>query len=271
MRFRKFIKPLSCIVVALLICIGVSIPARADDYNKHVIYYRDSANLISGTDKNKIIEAMQPISLCGNVGFITTNTAAESGESYFNSEYYNQFGHESGVIFFIDMYDRNLCIWTNGEIGHTLTMSACTSITDNVYKYAVNGDYTQCSVTAFNQIYRKINNLSIPQPTKYICNALVAASLALLIVYLYIKSLNKHPLPSSSEWLNNIKYICNLDQVNATMTKREERMTGSGNSPGGGHYGGGGGHYGGGGGHFGGGGHGGGHFGGGGHGGSHHF
>lgn len=259
MRYSKILKALVSFILCIVFVSGVFVPVKAADPNtQYRIVYNDEAGLIKG-DNEAILEAMEALAECGNVGFITTNDKAKSGTDYFRQEYYEQFGNESGAIFFIDMYDRNLYIWTDGALGKKLTVGACNTITDDIYKYAADGDYAKTAERAFELMYRKAASLSIPQPMKYTCNALVAAFAALLTVYLIVRGNNKHKIPSSEEWLDNINYSCNLDGVNARMTQHivHKSSGGSGGYHGGGH---GGGHSHGGGGHRG-----------GGHGGGHHF
>lgn len=262
MQCKKVLRLVLPFILVLFVLAGLYVPvSAAPDKDKYVIVYGDEAGLIDEDGKRAILKAMQPLMTCGNVGFITTNDEYKSGTDFFRTEYYKLFQGESGVIFYIDMYDRNLYIWTDGEMGETLTVGVCNTITDNVYKYASKGNYTEASVKAFNQIYRKMSHELIPQPMKYICSALVSAFLALLIMYGFIEITNKKKTPSSKEWLGYIYYKTDLTGINTNLTSHVVHQSSGGS---GGHYGGGhsgGGHRGsGGGGHHG-----------GGHGGGHHF
>lgn len=258
MRFRDRLKASMALLLCVLVVIGISLPASATDpgSSKYKIVYDDGAGIIK-SGKEDIIAAMEKLSFCGNVGFITTDDITKSGTDFFKEEYFRQFGSESGAIFYIDMYDRNLYIWTDGQLGDKLTIGACNTITDNVYRDASAGNYTQATLKAFDLMYRKAQSMTIPQPMKYTCNAIVALFASLFIVYLIIRSLNKEKMPSSGEWLGYINYHCKAENVKSTMTTcNVQNISGGGGGFHGGH---GGGFHGGGGGFHGG------------HGGGHHF
>ena len=84
---------------------------------------------------------MKQITVYGNVMLKTIDTNSTTTESYVRSLYREKYGTDSGTIFIIDMYNRNIWIHSNGKIYSTVTSSYADTITDNVYRYASSKDY----------------------------------------------------------------------------------------------------------------------------------
>ena len=147
------------------------------------------------------------------------------------------------------MDNRVIYIFSDGGNYKTVTNSKANIITDNIYKYATNGDYYKCSVKAFEQINTLLDGGKIAEPMRYISNVLISIVLAFLFSYIYV--LNKTSIKRSS--VNKIINNCNIDfdvsniKGEKTGTHRVYSPSSSSSSSGGGHSGGG--HSGGGGGH----------------------
>lgn len=103
-----------------------------------------------------------------------------STESFAGSYYMDRFGTDSGTVFVIDMDNRNIWIYSDGAIYKTVTGAYAETVTDNVYRYASNGDYYECAAEVFREIHALLEGRRIAQPMKYISNALLAMILALL-------------------------------------------------------------------------------------------
>ena len=148
---------------------------------------------------------MEPITTYGNVAFVSISTNPERSTKRYAEKYFEEhFGYSSGVIFFIDMEERYLWIYSNGEIHKTITTSYANTITDNVYSYASDGDYLRCASEAFSQINTLLEGRHIAQPMKYISNALLAIVLALFINYFLVMTLSRSRKASTSQLLNGI-------------------------------------------------------------------
>lgn len=141
----------------------------------------DQADLLTLTQEDALTSDMKPITTYGSVAFVSVDDNDSSTATFARNYYYELFGSGSGTIFFIDMDNRNIYIFSHGAIYETITDTRADVITDNVYRYASDGDYFGCAKDAYQQIYTLLEGGRIAQPMKYISNALLALILAFLI------------------------------------------------------------------------------------------
>ncbi len=141
----------------------------------------DQADLLTPTQEEVLLSDMKPITVYGSVAFVSVDVNNSSTASFAQNYYYDLFGSGSGTIFFIDMDNRNIYIFSHGAIYETITDTKAEVITDNVYRYASDADYLGCAKEAFLQIHTLLEGGRIAQPMKYISNALLALILAFLI------------------------------------------------------------------------------------------
>lgn len=231
----------------------------SSSFNEETGYYilmDDAADLLSLQEESELQKVMEPISTYGNVAFVSIDNNPEySTERYAEKYYEEHFGYSSGILFLIDMEERYLWIYSNGEIYKTITTSYANTITDNVYSYATRQDYLTCASKAFEQIHTLLEGRRIAQPMKYISNALLAIAIALLINYFLVMALCSSHKASTHQLLDGIfsKTKINNPQTQfVRQTKRYSPQSSSSSgsrSSGGGRSGGGGGSRGGGGGH----------------------
>ena len=217
----------------------------------HQLYLSDEANLLTESERLMLVEQMKPITEYGEVAFATGYGYNTSAAQFALEIYDQQFGTKSGTIFLIDMENRMIYIYSEGDMYRTITTGYANIITDNAYKYASDGDYFQCAATVFDQELTLLQGRRIAQPMKYICNAFLALILAVLVNYLIVRVFSNAHRPSDEELLSGIFYVqkdegARMEFVNETKTYSPQSS--GGGSHGGGH-GGGGGHSGGGGGH----------------------
>ena len=224
-------------------------------YNEETNYYvylDDWADLLSDEEENQLLQVMQPITSYGNVAFVSISDNPEySTERYAKNYYEERFGYSSGTVFIIDMEERYIWIYSDGEIYQRITTSYANTITDNVYSYASKQDYFTCASKAFEQIHTLLEGRHIAQPMKYISNALLSIALALIINYFLAMLLSKSRKASVSQLLNGTFYKTEIQNSHAEFIKQTRRHNpvsssssggGSGRSGGGGGGGGGGGH-----------------------------
>lgn len=141
----------------------------------------DSAGLLSQYEHKRLMDTMMPITEYGHVIFLSLDSVSHSSKKQAEDFCRQLYGSDNAVVFFINMDARELYIYSNEDLYHTITQSHALTITDNVYRHASAGDYYSCAHKAFSQIYRVLGGDPIPQPMKYICNALLAMILALLL------------------------------------------------------------------------------------------
>lgn len=146
---------------------------------------------------------MQEITSYGNAAFKTVDSDVWDTESYARQYYKEQFGTGSGTLFLIDMDNRNIWLHSDGNIYKVITTSYANTITDNVYRYASDGEYYECAAHTYDQILTLLKGQKIAQPMKYISNGLLAVILALLLNYGLVSFFARIRKPSRKELLEN--------------------------------------------------------------------
>ncbi len=234
------------LTASFLFCLSIfclqGLPVQADSVytnpdTGYEIIIEDDAGLLTDSEQNSLKDIMKEITAYGNVAFKTISINNTSTSSYIRSYYSETFGTSSGTVFLIDMDNRNLWIYGDGAIYKKITKSYAEIITDNVYTYATKENYYDCAYQAYSQILARLNNQRIAQPMKYISNAFLAATLALLVNYFFVKLFSKAKQPTNAQLLQGIQTHCNIDTPNATFSYQSRYYnpvsSGSGSSGGG--------------------------------------
>lgn len=211
---------LTCFACAfILLCQSITVCAKEEtvytnSQTGYEVVIRDEANLLTENELASLQKYMTAITKYGNVAYITITENNYSSTSYYASEtYYDLFGSKSGILFLIDMDNRMLFLYSDGAIYKVITDTYADIITDNVYKYASNGDYYTCSLEAYKQIDSLLNGQRIAKPMKYICNILLAIILAALLNYCMIKVFSGNHKPSRNQLLSGVQTQCNISNV----------------------------------------------------------
>lgn len=204
---------LGCLLACFFLLLNGSITCKAETKtytNKSTGYQvivEDDANLLTDEEETTLGKEMAPITTYGSVAFKSIDyNPYYSTEDYTRSYYRDTFGSTSATVFLIDMDNRNIWIHSNGTIYETITKSYANTITDNVYKYASDGDYYTCAFTAFGQINTLLEGRKIAQPMKYISNAFLAVIIALLLNYFLVRSFSRAKRPSKTDLLGKDIY-----------------------------------------------------------------
>ena len=169
------------------------------------IYIDDKADLLTDDEEDALLENMEAITTYGNVAFVSIlQNPYYDTDDYAENYYKTYFGTESGTLLLIDMQERYIWIYSDGTIYDVVTTNYANTITDNVYRYASNGDYFSCANTAFSQIHSLLKGHRIAQPMKYISNALFALLLAMLFNYCFVMFSSKARKVGNRQLLENI-------------------------------------------------------------------
>ena len=254
-----------CTLFLLPACLLFPLGAYAESQNTilwenpdtgYCIILEDDAQLLGSREQEELVAAMRTVTAYGNAAFKSISANAYSAASFADDYYHGLFGTESGTLFLIDMDNRELYLFSDGAIYRTIGKSYADTITDNVYRYASDGDYYLCASRAFEQIGAVLAGEKIAQPMKYISNALLAFILAALLNYFLARSLSRSSKPGTGEILGSISTRFDFQNPRKILTSQTKvydppssSSSGGGHSGGGGRSGGGGGHSGGGGGH----------------------
>ena len=189
----------SLFAAAFLAVLTASLEARAQDSffaytnpdTNYVVYMNDEYDLLSDEEESGLINEMIPLTEYGNAGFLSCENNSESTSQYSARVYSSLFGTESGTLLVIDMGQRMLYIKSNGAISEIVSNAYSNTITDNIYRYASEGDYYTCASKAFSQVFALLSGGKIAQPMRYISAALLALILGLMINYLIVRTVSK--------------------------------------------------------------------------------
>ena len=242
-------KSLLLVLGVLIICTflpAVSVLAA----NQLVV--EDDADILTPDEEARLIRDYSAITEYMGAAFVTTD-AASAGTSAFAEDYaISHYGNNPAVIFVIDMYDRELYIYSNGTALKTITRADARAITDNVYKSASRGDYYECADRTFSQILGKCRGERLARPVKHITNALIAVLCGILLnYYLTVYSRIPDPEPRTKGEVNVsvTRQMASMPGISlalpivlSSVKHYKSRSSGGSGGGGGGHSGGGGGH-----------------------------
>lgn len=264
-HFRKLhmlLKTAAAVILLSILAAGL-FPAGtvfAEEYNPfswynpetgYDILIEDDADLLTDEEKNLLADTMERVSYYGNVAFKSIGYNPQSTSSYARSYFHELFGSGvvNGTLFLIDMDNRELYLFSDGDIYRTVTTSYANVITDNIYTYASDGDYFTCADNAFDQVASLLEGQKIAMPMKYISNALLALLLAAMLNYFLVSFLSRSRKCSDEELLSVSQVSFTFRNAAAKKTTTTKVYNPASSGSGGGSSGGGGGSSGGGGGH----------------------
>lgn len=231
----------SCLSLILLLVVLLCVGCGREEKPAHPgeVYIYDSLGLLSPEETTQLWQIMHRLTEYGNVAFITTSVSRGTTDYFAMSQYNRLFGTESGILFIIDMGNRNVFIWTNGYIGSYITRGKARVITDNVAEYATHFQYYTCAAKAFEQAEKVITGGYIPQPMVYASNAVLAVIVGLVLNFLLLRALNRKKEMTSVKELN--KFVVGVTRIHSTKRNIvRTKVVHFANSSGGGFRGGGG-------------------------------
>lgn len=225
------------LLLVVLLCVGCGREEKPTVRGEIII--EDYASLLTSEEKARLSVTMNRLTEYGNVAFITTSVSRGTTDYFAMSQYNRLFGTESGILFIIDMGNRNVFIWTNGYIGSYITRGKARVITDNVAEYATRFQYYTCAAKAFEQAEKVITGGYIPQPMVYASNAVLAVIVGLVLNFLLLRALNRKKEMTSVKELN--KFVVGVTRIHSTKRNIvRTKVVHFANSSGGGFRGGGG-------------------------------
>ena len=142
-------------------------------------YLLDESDLLSSFEEEEVKEAMIPLTEYGNIAFIS-GEGSYSAASTARNLLEEAFPGGSASILLIDMGNREIRIQSAGTLYKTINSQVADSITDNIYRYASNGDFGKTAVMAFRQMNAKMEGRFVETPMRWISNFFLAIFLGLL-------------------------------------------------------------------------------------------
>lgn len=230
---------------------AITLPAYTNEETGYQVIVEDDAELLSDSEASKLMEDMKPITKYGNVMFKSISDNYTSASSYASIYYHEKFGTASGTMFLIDMDNRMIYIFSDGENYKYITSDKGDIITDNVYTYASDQEYYECASIAFEQIYTILEGGKIAEPMRYISNVFIALTVAFFTSFIVVLINTSIKKAGNAEILKTCDISFKMADVNAVKTGQTRRYSpqsdsssggGGGGGGGGGSSGGGGGH-----------------------------
>lgn len=126
----------------------------------------DDIDLLTAEEEMWLIEDMKPVTEYGSIAFWSTDQAARDEIDQARLKRKELFEFESASVFVINMGIRKLTIQSYGDIYDNINDSYARSITDNISHYATDQKYYNAASEAYQQIYKVMNGLDIPEPMK---------------------------------------------------------------------------------------------------------
>lgn len=199
------------------------------------VLIEDDANLLTTEEENKLKEEMTPLAEYGNIIFKSSNFYNSSTADLARDYYHNHFGTSSGTVFYIDMYNREIYVFSDGYNYEVITSGKALSITDNVYRNASKGEYYKCTSRAYAQMYillsaKSSENISLrlsaffrfQEPMKWICNAILAMLTSSFILFLIIFGKYKVEKRTQKEIINTAHRSLKFRYFDASVSNVEK-------------------------------------------------
>ena len=187
------------------------------------VFIDDGEGLLSDSEEALLRREMEPLTQYGGVAFVSASApSGTSSKEYARQQCYKYFSAESGSVFLIDMGHRNIYIFNTGRIEKTITAAKSRTITDNVYTYASRGDYYNCAVRAMAQMQTLLEGGRIAEPMRFICAALVAVMIALLIGYWIVRATRVRSFKQNAALLGAVKTRFNIAEPEVKLVNSKK-------------------------------------------------
>ena len=183
----------------------------------YTAYIDDEEDLLSSSEEESLRKQLISLTEYGNVAFLS-GRGEYSAASTIRNFYNTVFSGKSGLIFFIDMGNR------------TITTNVANSITDNVYRFAGDGDYYKTASLAFSQVEAKMEGRFIATPMRWISNFFLAIFLGLLFNFSLLLFSWKQNKAGSRAVLGVLHPDIKLEDKEVIMTNQYKMRVSSGGS-----------------------------------------
>ena len=237
------------IITIIVLCLSIffiydNVSAEVVSNNYRVVI-EDEAALLTEQEEKLLYEEMLPLTEYGNIAFKSISYNDTNAGNYARNYYHSEFGTESGTLFLIDMYTREIYIFSDGNNYNYITDSKAYIITDNVYKLASYADYHGCASEAFSQIYTILAGGKISEPMRHISNGVLAIVCGFFVSFFIVLYNSRTKKVKTSAIIKNcdVNVVINnvVGEKTGTYRVYSPQSSSSGGSSGGGGGGGGGG------------------------------
>lgn len=190
-----------------------------NEETNYKLYLNDYAGLFTEDEENKLIEDMKPLTKYGHIMVETiTENSYYSAAGYASERYHQLFNQESGSLFLIDMKNRYIYIFSDGENYKYITNSKAEIITDNIYRYASRGDYYGCTKEGILEMNTILEGGKILEPMRYASNIFLALLISFFINFIIVSRATKIKKASNNAILKNCDIAFTIANVVGTKT-----------------------------------------------------
>lgn len=117
------------------------------------VYIDDRSDLMTEEERESLKEQLSELTVYGNMVFLDTGYHGySSAQRYAEACYRDLCGMEPGVVFLIDMSNREIWLAATGSPKNKLTSAICYEITDKTYTYATKRNYYACANATFMEV-----------------------------------------------------------------------------------------------------------------------
>lgn len=223
-----------------------------NELTNYVAIIEDSAHLLNEEEKIKLMDEMVPLTEFGNVAFVSTDSNPTTTDYFAENYYHSHFSTDSGTIFIIDMSNRKIYLFSDGENYRTITRSKAYSITDNTFRYASNKEYYKCASESLNAVLILLQGGKIAEPMRFTSLIFISLTLSFFLSFLFVMKKSRIKKANDKEILRNCDIQFHIGNIKAIKTgthrvyspvsDSSSSSSGGGGGGGGGSSGGGGGH-----------------------------
>ena len=195
----------------------------------------DDIDLLTAEEEMWLIEDMKPVTEYGSIAFWSTDQTARDEIDQARVKRKELFEFESASVFVINMDIRKLTIQSYGNIYDNINDSYARSITDNVSHYATDKKYYNAASEVYQQIYKVMNGLDIPEPMKITGYVIMSIIIGLTVALSLAFSAKYNPireLPMDAEGIQGSGTFSKKGSKK-TISKEERTISTSSHSGGG--------------------------------------
>lgn len=190
--------------------------------NEYPIILLDECDLLTAEEEADLLEIMRPLSKYGAVAFWTTweKKSVNSKQVEFYDEMISPNRSYNGTIFFIDMYNREIVIFSRGDNEKTVNRANAYAITKDVSHYATDKQYYTCALKAFTRIRALLQGEMMASPMRIICSVFAGMMAGLMATLLIVKKVSIQRLvdEGAKTSLRNLKVSIDYNELERKKT-----------------------------------------------------
>lgn len=161
------------------------------------VYIDDRLELMTEEERKSLEKQLGGLTVYGNMVFLDTGDHDYSSARRYAEEHYRDLcGREPGVVFLIDMDNREIWLAATGAPKNRLTSAICYEITDRTYLYATDGDYYACAGATFAEVQNILKGGYLVPVMRILISlflSLIAALTINLIRLVYSRNIRPEP------------------------------------------------------------------------------